>query len=38
VTLISAGFGELRMANQNIREVMAAQTDLVTVLETILYI
>jgi len=36
--LISARFGELRMACKNIREVMAAQTDLVTVLETTLYI
>jgi tRNA-splicing ligase RtcB len=32
VTLISAGLDEVPMAYKNIREVMAAQTDLVTVL------
>ena len=32
VTLISAGLDEVPMAYKNIREVMAAQSDLVTVL------
>jgi tRNA-splicing ligase RtcB len=32
VTLISAGLDEVPMAYKNIREVMAAQNDLVTVL------